>query len=999
MNKDSDNSSSREDLPLGQEESEKLGNESGKPGNKSHPANNPSEGTPLPDSEREEVVPGKGKEELEEEGAEEIDEVPDTNDLKSLGIKLHVPEEKKEKEPVDEEPDTGEEEEEKFLSPEEMAKLSYGDKIEEKMDTEEEEEKFLSPEEMLEISMGDKLKKKPEQEKEEEEESEEDRMFKTPDEMLQRTIGKELKKEAEKKAEEEIKEEKALPEPEKGEDGEEAPEKVAQLTPGDLSEEEIAPEVLKQLDMGPILKKKDIDSPIEMLAPEEIEVEEEFVSKALEPNTVLQGRYKIIKLLSEKRDRASYIVKDIKETNKKYVLREIRPQEMSKEELRKRRNKFQDIVRIINTFRHPNLAEVYSSFSEMNREFCLMENVEGLSLKKLAQMNTKPFSEKEVFNWALNLCDALEFMHYRPQPFTLGDLQPRHIMVDTEGVLNIINYDLQRFFDINRTLEFMPDDPTKLYSDITKLSRVLFFLLTKKYWDETVFEIEWPDSVGKKMRKLLETACAEGQRTFGDIKQFREKLKETQIEEEEEVDYLRKKYDFPLTKLDFSWFYRGVNAVLSQNPLLLALEVIFLVFILFYFTWVNPPGGLKYRRPADPVAYVFAGDTLEVFRTSNFEKVFSVDYEGKMSLIHPETLKIQLKDEEEKTERKVVMIGFEGSDSIKILDSENLQELKNIKTETGPSRVAADDEGKYFYVLCRSAGMVAVVDREKLQTVDIYLAGDNPTDILFIPLDEEGKKKRERMMEKRKEGEKTRDKDNAVESAPTSQKAEKPQPPDIPAPTIAVSTTSSKDIVFLNADNGNIVKRLYVSGIPKALALSGDNNTLYVLDSAKGEVRIVDVSDRDNIKYREDQAPISLDGEKFTDMVIDPVENQLIISSKISGSLSMVNLATRKIKESENVGIEPSRLYMDPANRKIWVLNGGSKDIAVVESSTGKVVEKIEIGKKPTEIGIEVLEIKAPAPPEKEYVSPTPEAIKPFPRETEAEISAEGETMEVDEPR
>ena len=239
--------------------------------------------------------------------------------------------------------------------------------------------------------------------------------------------------------------------------------------------------VLSQLDLAPILKKKDIDSPREIMAPDEVmlEEEEEYVNRALVRGAIINDRFEVIKLLRETRDHNTYLARRTDQPDKELILKEIIPPDMPRDELKKRRDRFSDTIRILSSFKHPNLTVVHEGFSQSGRLYSYMDVVDGLDLYKLTRMNTKGFSEKEVIKWALQLCSAVEFMHFRPNPFTLGELHPRHLMISYNGQLELTGYDLQRFFDTSRTLEFMPDDPTSLYGDITKVARILYFLLTK----------------------------------------------------------------------------------------------------------------------------------------------------------------------------------------------------------------------------------------------------------------------------------------------------------------------------------------------------------------------------------------------------------------------------------------------------------------------------------------------------------------------------------------
>ena len=82
---------------------------------------------------------------------------------------------------------------------------------------------------------------------------------------------------------------------------------------------------MAQLDTGPITTKGSVLSPDDMLSPDEMEEEEEFVSKALLKGTIINERFKILRLINEKREKNTYVVKDTLTTGKKFILKGSHP--------------------------------------------------------------------------------------------------------------------------------------------------------------------------------------------------------------------------------------------------------------------------------------------------------------------------------------------------------------------------------------------------------------------------------------------------------------------------------------------------------------------------------------------------------------------------------------------------------------------------------------------------------------------------------------------------
>ena len=496
----------------------------------------------------------------------------------------------------------------------------------------------------------------------------------------------------------------------------------------DLSEDQINTE---------LLSKEDMLDPFDLISPDEFLPEEaHFVSRALKSGTVILGKYKIIKKIAEKRDHNSYLVKDIIEDGRKYILHEIIPPEMDQEELRKRRYKFGDNVRLLMTFKHEYLGTVYEYFTENQREYYVMEYVDGLSFTRLCKMNVKAFSEKEVRKWGADLCNVLTFLHDRPNPFTLGEFDPDDIMIDQNGNIKIITYNLHRFFDVDRTLEFMPNNPRELYDEITMLSRFLYYLLTKdEYVDDEMKAPEYPENTSAKMMKLLTLCCKTGQQSIGYIGIYEKKLEDTALPDSPDSFYDMLKHGRWGANRGISLIGKITSGFLRQNPFVIALEIILIVFLLMMGTFQKIEQKSGFTRP-DGVSllYVAGGssiltyrqDTLKLLEDNELGAIISDLTESKISFSEYKDYKTV------STKTDALIAAIKDSSSLRILDAKNHNLLTTISVDKDPGMMCIDGENQTLLVIHKTPSTISVIDLKTLKLKRLLLTGLNPVDMTIL---------------------------------------------------------------------------------------------------------------------------------------------------------------------------------------------------------------------------------------------------------------------------
>src|SRR5690606_6362947 len=72
---------------------------------------------------------------------------------------------------------------------------------------------------------------------------------------------------------------------------------------------------------------------------------------------------------------------------------------------------FANEATVLTQVRHESLPSVHGFFSEIGRQYLVMEPVEGSDLEEIQKLNGKPFSADEITAWADQLLDALHYLH------------------------------------------------------------------------------------------------------------------------------------------------------------------------------------------------------------------------------------------------------------------------------------------------------------------------------------------------------------------------------------------------------------------------------------------------------------------------------------------------------------------------------------------------------------------------------------------------------------
>ncbi|MDX6382752.1 MAG: eukaryotic-like serine/threonine-protein kinase [Blastocatellia bacterium] len=208
----------------------------------------------------------------------------------------------------------------------------------------------------------------------------------------------------------------------------------------------------------------------------------------LASDTVLQGRYRIIRQLGQGGMGAVYEAVD-ERLDTTVALKETL---FTDEKLRKQ---FEREARLLARMHHPALPRVSDHFNESDGQFLVMQYIAGEDLAEMLTQRQGPFPQVEVLRWAEQLCDALDYLHTQDPQIIHRDIKPQNLKLTARGQIVLLDFGLAKgsagqmsvvttsasifgYTPNYAPLEQIQGLGTDPRSDIYALSATLFHLLT-----------------------------------------------------------------------------------------------------------------------------------------------------------------------------------------------------------------------------------------------------------------------------------------------------------------------------------------------------------------------------------------------------------------------------------------------------------------------------------------------------------------------------------------
>ena len=167
---------------------------------------------------------------------------------------------------------------------------------------------------------------------------------------------------------------------------------------------------------------------------------------ALKNKEVLRGRYRIQQRIGQGGMGNIYLSDDLRLDGRLCALKEVEyDRSLPANLLKEARDQFLKEATVLARLDHPNLPKVSDFFSSGPRDYLVMDYIPGKDLRAMmleAKQHNVFLPEADVLAWAVQLADALNYLHHQDPPLVHRDIKPSNLKITPNGTLKLVDFGL-----------------------------------------------------------------------------------------------------------------------------------------------------------------------------------------------------------------------------------------------------------------------------------------------------------------------------------------------------------------------------------------------------------------------------------------------------------------------------------------------------------------------------------------------------------------------------
>lgn len=193
----------------------------------------------------------------------------------------------------------------------------------------------------------------------------------------------------------------------------------------------------------------------------------------LAKNEILQGRYRIVHQLGHGGMGAVYEAID-ERFGEPIALKEIYINSANEKQKNLIAKAFEREAKALAKARHEAIPYVRDYFSEFDRQFLVMELVEGKDLAEMLEERGAPFPLEDVWQWIDQLLDTLDYLHNLKPPIIHRDIKPQNLKLSFRRKIKLLDFGIAKSGDKFSTITNQTFVGATLdYSPIEQILRVI----------------------------------------------------------------------------------------------------------------------------------------------------------------------------------------------------------------------------------------------------------------------------------------------------------------------------------------------------------------------------------------------------------------------------------------------------------------------------------------------------------------------------------------------
>lgn len=333
-----------------------------------------------------------------------------------------------------------------------------------------------------------------------------------------------------------------------------------------------------------------------------------------------------------------------------------------------------------------------------------------------------------------------------------------------------------------------------------------------------------------------------------------------------------------------------------------------------------------------------------------------------------------------------LFVSSEKDNAITVLDGETYEVIKQIGTAARPRHLQFNPDRTLIYAACGDGDAIDVIDVAKLELVDriagiddpelfdlsadgktmyisleddaklgildleTYFAERDETPELTVAAPTEGELADEEDEEEEEEEEAEEDEDDDLPGMSTVEVGEEPEgilaSPD--GNTVYVTSEVANIVHVVEVEAMEIKENVVVGNRPRRFAISPDQKELWVSNELSGSVTVLDVATNeilDTIEF----LPTGFRPEEVTPVGITMTEDgeTVIVGLGRANHVAFVDAASREVEDYVLVGERAWNTTLNRDDSVLYVVNGLSDDVSIIDMADRSVTRSIPVGRVP----------------------------------------------------
>ena len=303
-----------------------------------------------------------------------------------------------------------------------------------------------------------------------------------------------------------------------------------------------------------------------------------------------------------------------------------------------------------------------------------------------------------------------------------------------------------------------------------------------------------------------------------------------------------------------------------------------------------------------------------------------------------------------KVHSEYIFISNENSDSITVLDLKNKAFVKSIETGGRPRDMKIDKEKNLLYVVVSEENHIALIDLSKLEIVSYINTGDDPEifDIdpskKIIAVSNEDDNQLTIIDINTKEVIKT------IENVGVEPEGVNFSPE---GTLVYVTSEGTNSVIIVDPWSQKIVNEILVGNRPRRGLFVNNGKEYWVSNELSGNISIIDTTKQEIIKN------LTFDVKGIRQQNITPVDfayakkkGLVFVTLGSANHVAVVDEKTYEVKKNILTGLRVWGAATDKFENELFVTNGNSDDISIIDIDKLVSTKAIPVGKTPHTVRI-----------------------------------------------